>query len=172
MEGDEGTAAVIAEKIATGHSDHVDLREYAFFLPKINMDNKRNAKVLLETMRDYMDMGVIPAAWDYSEADELVQKQCLALLNVAAAIEATGTGNNWTSLPLSKEHLNKRPENVAAMQRSLARLRDNELVVALVTRPGEAEDIISVIREYRVSDYRSIKALLDGIAPSLSGGAL
>lgn len=162
MDLDNDTAAVIARKVATGHSDHVDLCEYAYFLPRINMADKDHAVVLLNTVREYMNDGIIAAAWDYSKADERIKLQCLALMNTAAAIEETGRGNNWTSMSFHS----------LVMQVKLARLTDNDLIVRLVTRPHEAEDIIKVIKEHGVTDYRTIRGILDGIAPSLSSGAL
>ena len=156
---DPDVAFVIAKKIASGHDDYVDLNEYAYFLPRIKIQNKLVAEGLLLNLRDYMHGGFILPAWDYSKTDEEVRGQCIAIMNVAAAIFEISANAQQTAM--SSRALN-----------TLARITDKSLVEAVVAEPETADRICEVIRSYNVSDYLSIRGILDGFQPSLISGNL
>lgn len=158
---DPAVATVIASKVATGHTDEVDLEEYAYFLPLIQTEDKFLAEAIMLSLRDYMHAEFIAPAWDYSKTNEQLRTQSLALMNVAAAIQES-----------CNRDLESEGSVSSRTRKLLVRITDETLIRELVADPDSAASVCKVIRKYKVSGYLSIRGILDGINPALSGGTL
>jgi hypothetical protein len=135
------------------------IRECNSLLRAIDVPDLELGTALVKSLRH---CNQLQWAGDYSVIDDKLRAQCIALMNTTAAV-AEVSPDTWPALILVPNATGTQASPIIA---------DEFLVQAVLEHPDEAPAIIRVIREHRLSSYRPIRAILDGITIPLVDGVL
>jgi hypothetical protein len=158
---DEQLVRLLAEQIAGGESETL-IREYSFFLRRTDEPDLKRAMRLVQSIR----MSNVPWSADYSKADARSQSQCVALMKVVSAVDLITDGKT-TSL-----HYSTPQHSVLTRHWLIPVLKDEEMEGFILQHPEEAPRLIEVMRSCGVTEFGLLRAVLDGVTPSLASGAL
>ena len=135
--------------------------EALLYMPQMGYKGFWDAARQVKTLHGYYP--TLPPCDDYSKADEYVQQQCAALLKVTAAVDTMARDGNQTMKMTAVG--NKNLDRVAI-------LSDSRLIEYVIDHPQSADQIVALIADRGVSDYRVIHSVLHSESVALSSGML
>lgn len=158
---DEPLVRLLAEQIVKGESETL-IREYNCFLRRIDeSDLKRGMRLVLA-----LRMSHLPWSPDYSKADALTQSRCVALMNVVSAVDLI-TGGKTTSM-----HYTTPQHSYISGGWLVPVLTDAAMEEFIFEHPEEAPRLIAEMHSSGRTDFRVLRATLEGIAAPLASGHL
>jgi hypothetical protein len=137
------------------------IREALYFLEQCASTNSYPA-VLCNLIQGLHQTDALPDCEDYSQADDLTRRQCIALINVLLCLMQTGVWVNGSD-PQKHRVIGKRFSSF---------ISNEELVRLIMDRPDDYPRIVQAIRQRKNATPAVIAEVLDSPAPSLSDGAL
>lgn len=136
------------------------IREALCFYPHIKTKSAYLADVFLKSLRHYPQLPNVP---DYSSADELTRKQCIAIMIATDIIHSRMAIRDRVSF-LTPKHS---PAGDAVQM-----ITGNGLVELLMDKPDDAHRIAEIIVTRATGDAELIKSILNHETPVLADGIL
>lgn len=159
--GVEGGALDLIGFLVYDEEKETGVNETLTFLQRLN-DIDSYPAVMCNIIQGLHHTAALPRYEDYSTADELTQRQCLALIHVMVALMKTGVRDNGAD-PQKHRVIGKRFASY---------IGNDELVRLVINHPDQYPRIVEAIRQRKTASPAVIAAVLDAPTPSLSDGAL
>lgn len=158
MYSDSSDLDLVDQLISDGEKE-AGISEALFFLKTVQT---RQLSFVLNAVQGLHITSQLPEYADYSTADEMTIRQCIALVSVTVALmDSQGT-------ELATSHLVHKP----MQPRFATAVGDEGLVQLVMDHPDDHERIVRVIYERNTASVSVIAEVLNAAAPSLSDGSL
>ena len=156
----DAESASLAGLLVNAGESQVLVSEALLYMPQMVYKVFWDAVRQVKTLHGFYP--TLPPCDDYSKADEYVQQQCAALLKVTSAVDTMARDGNQT---MKMTAVGNKSDRVAI-------LSDSRLIEYVIDHPQSADQIVDLIEDRGVSDYRVIHAVLHSESLALSNGML